>query len=149
MWDDKKSITLSKLCVLAFSALLIGVVLSAPWIVDKFMDFSRADLVGKKIYFLCTIYSGSIPAGVLLYSLYRLLHSIEHGEVFIAANVERLRRISWCCFTGAILSSVSTLYYLSWIFVAVAAAFMGLIVRVIKNIIAQAVELKTESEYTI
>lgn len=32
---------------------------------------------------------------------------------------------------------------------AVAAAFMGLIVRVIKNIIAQAVELKNESEYTI
>lgn len=149
MWDDKKSITLSKLCVLAFSALLVGIVLSGPWIVNWFLDFSRADLVGKKIFFLCTIYSGSIPASVLLYCLYRLLHSIEHEEIFITANVEYLRRISWCCFVGAILCFASTPYYLPWIFVAVAAAFMGLIVRVIKNIIAQAVELKTESEYTI
>lgn len=149
MWNDKKSITLSKFCVLAFSAMLIGIALSAPWIVNRFLDFSRADLVGKENFFLSTIYSGSIPAAVLLYCLYRLLHSIEHEEVFISANVEYLRRISWCCFAGAIICFASTLYYFPWIFVAVAAAFMGLIVRVIKNIIAQAVELKNESEYTI
>lgn len=149
MWNDKKSITLSKFCVLAFSAMLIGIALSAPWIVNRFLDFSRADLVGKEYFFLSTIYSGSIPAAVLLYCLYRLLHSIEHEEVFISANVEYLRRISWCCFAGAIICFASTLYYFPWIFVAVAAAFMGLIVRVIKNIIAQAVELKNESEYTI
>lgn len=149
MWNDKKSITLSKFCVLAFSAMLIGIALSAPWIVNRFLDFSRADLVGKENFFLSTIYSGSIPAAVLLYCLYRLLHSIEHEEVFISANVEYLRRISWCCFAGAIICFASTPYYFPWIFVAVAAAFMGLIVRVIKNIIAQAVELKKESEYTI
>ncbi|MGI5997827.1 MAG: DUF2975 domain-containing protein [Lutispora sp.] len=149
MWNDKKSITLSKFCVLAFSAMLIGIALSAPWIVNRFLDFSRADLVGKENFFLSTIYSGSIPAAVLLYCLYRLLHSIEHEEVFISANVEYLRRISWCCFAGAIICFASTPYYFPWIFVAVAAAFMGLIVRVIKNIIAQAVELKNESEYTI
>jgi len=88
MWNDKKSITLSKFCVLAFSAMLIGIALSAPWIVNRFLDFSRADFVGKENFFLSTIYSGSIPAAVLLYCLYRLLHSIEHEEVFISANVE-------------------------------------------------------------
>ncbi|SHI57767.1 DUF2975 domain-containing protein [Lutispora thermophila] len=149
MWNDKKSIVLSKFCILAFSAMLIGVVITAPWIVNWFIGFSRSYLVGRKIFFLFTIYSGSIPAALLLFYLYRLLHHIDLEQVFITANVEYLRHISWCCFVGAIISFVSTTYYFPWIFVAVAAAFMGLIVRVIKNIIAEAVELKNESEYTI
>ena len=149
MWNDKKSISLSKLCVLIFTVMLIGIALSAPWLVRWLLDFSRADLVGKEAYFLLTIYSGSIPAAVLLFCLYRLLHRIELEQVFIAANVEYLRRISWSCFAGAIICFASTLYYFPWIFVAVAAAFMGLIVRVVKNVIEQAVELKNESEFTI
>jgi heme exporter protein D len=36
-----------------------------------------------------------------------------------------------------------------WFFLAVAAAFMGLIVRVVKNVVAQAVELKDEADYIV
>ncbi|MGE5678423.1 MAG: DUF2975 domain-containing protein [Pseudomonadota bacterium] len=149
MWSGKKSISLSKFCVLAFEVLLVGTVASAPWLVRWLLDFSRADLAGKEIFFLSTIYSGSIPAAVLLFCLYRLLHHIELDKVFIHANVEYLRRIAWSSFGGAIICFASTTYYLPWIFVAVAAAFMGLIVRVVKNVIEQAVELKNESELTI
>jgi hypothetical protein len=149
MWNGKKSISLSKFCVLVFTAMLIITALSAPWLVRWLMDFSRADLVGKEAFFLSTIYTGSVPAAVLLFCLYRLLHHIEIDQVFITTNVEYLRRISWSCFLGAIICFASISYYFPWVFVAVAAAFMGLIVRVIKNIIAQAVELKKESDLTI
>jgi len=149
MWDDKKSITLSKICIFVFALMLVYIAISAPWIVRRLIDFSRADLAGKKGYFLLTIYSGSVPATILLFCLYRLLHRIEQEQVFITANVECLRRISWSCFSGAIISFISTFYYFPWFFVAVAAAFMGLIVRVVKNVVAQAVELKNESELTI
>lgn len=149
MWNGEKSITLSKLSVLVFAVMLFCTILTAPWLVRWLMDFSRADLVGKEVFFLSTIYIGSVPAAVLLFCLYRLLRHIEIGEVFIAANVEYLRRISWSSFAGAIISFASIPYYFPWAFVAVAAAFMGLIVRVVKNVVAQAVELKNESELTI
>lgn len=149
MWNGKRSISLSKFCVLVFSAMLIGTVLSAPWLVRWLMDFSRAGLAGKEAFFLSTIYLGSIPAAVLLFCLYRLLYHIELEQVFITNNVEYLRKISWSCFAGAIICFASISYYFPWIFVAVAAAFMGLIVRVVKNVVAQAVELKNESELTI
>lgn len=149
MWNGKKSISLSKFSVAVFAVLLVGTVISAPWLVRWLLDFSRADLAGKEIFFLSTIYSGSIPAAVLLFCLYRLLSHIELDNVFITVNVEHLRRISWSSFAGAIICFVSTAYYLPWIFVAIAAAFMGLIVRVVKNVVAQAVELKNESELTI
>lgn len=149
MWNGKKSISLSKICVLVFMAMLIGTALSAPWLVQRFLIFSRADLIGTKVFFLVTIYSGSVPAAGLLFCLYRLLNHIEIERVFITENVEYLRRISWSCFAGSIICFISVSYYFPWIFVAIAAAFMGLIVRVVKNIVAQAVELKNESDFTV
>lgn len=149
MWNGEKSIALSKWCILLFMCVLLAVVVSAPWLTHWFVHFSQAGLEGKESFFKATIYVGFIPAAWLLYSLLLLLRRIEDGQVFIAENVERLRRISWCCFFGAGIAFVSVFYYYPWFFVLVAAAFMGLIVRVVKNVVAQAVALKDESDYTI
>jgi len=149
MWNDKKSISLSKLCIFLFMSVLIGIVVSAPWLIRWFLGFSRAELKGTEPFFLATIYVGCIPAVILLYSLFSLLRRIEADQVFIKENVECLRRISWSCFMGAGIGFVSVFYYFPWVFVAVAAAFMGLIVRVVKNVVAQAVDLQNEVDYTI
>ncbi len=149
MWSDRKSLNLSKLCILLFMVGLIVTVVSAPWLTRWFLGFSRAELLGVGPFFLATIYMGSIPAGILLYNLFALLRGIEREQVFVTDNVERLRRISWSCFVGASIGGVSALYYFPWIFVMVAAAFMGLIVRVVKNVVAKAVELQNEVDYTI
>lgn len=149
MWDDKKSICLSKLCILLFMCLLGVTVVSAPWLTHWFLYSYRTNLQVSASFLLATIYVGFIPAAILLYKLLRLLRHIEAEQVFIAENVEILRHISWSCFAGAAVSLVSALYYFSWIFVAVAAGFMGLIVRVVKNVVAQAVALQDEVDHTI
>lgn len=149
MWNDKKSLNLSKLCLLFFMLGLIATIVTAPWLTRWFLDFSRADLQGTEFFFLATIYAGSIPAGALLYNLYGLLRRIDEDQVFIPKNVDYLRRISWSCFIGASIGVVSAVYYFPWAFVAVAASFMGLIVRVVKNVVAKAVELQNEVDYTI
>ena len=149
MWNGEKSIILSKLCVLLFMALLIAVVVTAPWLTQWVVEFSQAGLEEKAAYFMATIYVGFIPAAYLLFSLLKLLRQIEIGQVFIPKNVELLRRISWSCFVGAGIALFSLLYYFPWFFLAVAAAFMGLIVRVVKNVVAQAVELKDEADYIV
>ncbi|KJS80717.1 MAG: hypothetical protein JM58_18405 [Peptococcaceae bacterium BICA1-8] len=149
MWNGEKSISLSKLCILLFMCLLVVTVAFAPWLTRWFLDFSRAELKGTEPFFLATIYAGFVPAAYLLYSLLRLLRRIEAEQVFTTENVERLRLISWSCFAGAGISFVSVFYYFPWVFVAVAAAFMGLIVRVVKNMVAQAVALQNEVDYTV
>lgn len=150
MWNGEKSIILSKLCVLLFMGLLLVAVLTAPWLTHWFVEFSQAGLKEEEAaHFMATIYVGFVPAAFLLYSLFKLLRRIETGQVFTAENVELLRRISWSCFVGAGVALISLLYYYPWLFIAVAAAFMGLIVRVVKNVVAQAVELKNEADYTV
>ncbi|MDD2554029.1 MAG: DUF2975 domain-containing protein [Desulfotomaculaceae bacterium] len=149
MWNGEKSIVLSKLCVLLFMTLLLAAVVTAPWLTHWFVGFSRAGLKEEAACLMATIYVGAVPAAYLLYSLLKLLRRIETGQVFTANNVELLRRISWSCFAGAVIALFSLFYYFPWFFVAVAAAFMGLIVRVVKNVVAQAVELKNEADYTV
>jgi hypothetical protein len=149
MWNGKKSINLSKLCVLLFMGLLIVTVASAPWLTRWYFSFPRPLLNETESFFLATIYIGAVPAAYLLYSLLGLLRRIQIGQVFISDNVETLRRISWSCFIGAGIAIISVIYYIPWIFLAVSAAFMGLIVRVVKNVVAQAVALQDEVDSTI
>ena len=89
---------------------------------------------------------------VTLYSLIRLLTNIRRGDVFTLRNVAYLRRISWCCFAvAAIALAVAILYVdiVPFLLVAGAAAFVGLMLRVVKNVMQQAVEIREENELTI
>ena len=149
MWDDRKSLTLSKVCVILFMALLAACAVFAPRMVSRLLLMSlQAGLMGKTL-FLITIYTGFFPAAGLLICLYILLHRIGDGRVFVRENTVCLRQISWCCFAGAAICVASALYYVPWVAVGVAAAFMGLIVRVVKNVVAKAVSLQDDADFTI
>ena len=94
-------------------------------------------------------YVCAVLAFVMLVSLYKFLRRIEAGAVFVPANVTALRRISWCCAGAAVVCLAAAYIYLPFAFLGVAAAFMALIVRVLKNAFAQAVHMKDELDYTI
>jgi hypothetical protein len=149
MWNDHRSVLLSKLCIIFFMGVLLTVASSAPWLVRWLVGFSRAELGGMETYFLVTIYTATLPAALLLYNLYGLLQRIAAGQVFLPENVDHLRRISWNSFAGGLICLVSAFYYFPWLLVAIAAGFMGLIVRVVKNVVAQAVSLQHEVDLTI
>ncbi len=146
MWTSSKSILLSRIAVILFMAALVAAAVAAPWLSDRL--FSFASELGAT-YFLLTVYAGAVPAAFLLISLFCLLRRIEKGTVFIQKNVDSLRHISWCCFAGAVVSLASSLYYVPWIMVSVAAAFVGLIVRVVKNVFSKAVSLQDDVDFTI
>lgn len=149
MWNDRRSIVLSKICVVLFLVILCAVAVSGPWLFESLLQRVRPALQDIRNYFFITVYSGAIPAAFLLIRLSALLRRIEKDEVFVEKNVAALRHISWCCFTGAVISLVSAFYYFPWLIVGAAAAFMGLIVRVVKNVVAKAVELQNEADFTI
>lgn len=149
MWNDRKSILLSKLCVWLFAACVAAVAVGAPWGVKWFVALSQAQLTGREGYFLSTIYCAVPLAAAVLAFLYQLLGRIQKGEIFVRENVRLLRAISWCCFGAALVCLASALYYLPYLLLAALAAFMALIVRVVKNVFEQAILLKDEIDYTI
>ncbi|MDL2219798.1 DUF2975 domain-containing protein [Ruminococcaceae bacterium OttesenSCG-928-O06] len=149
MWNEKRSLWLSKACTLAFCAVLVAVVVAAPWLAKWLVTVAPSVQPQHTTLLLVTVYVGAVPAAALLVCLYRLLHNIGKGQVFTAKNLSLLRAISWFCFAGAAVCFASMLYYTTWGIVGVAAAFVGLIVRVVKNVLAQAMLLKEENDYTI
>jgi len=149
MWNNRRSVLLSQYCLLIFALLLLTAVVSAPTLVEWLIGFSRAGLQGTEPFFFATLYVGSIPAAILLYKLFRLLQRIAAQQIFLPENVTHLRIISWSCFAGAVICIVSSLYYFPWLLVALPAGFTGLIVRVVKNVVALGVELQNEADYTV
>ena len=85
-----------------------------------------------------------------LWLLDRLLSNIRKEEIFIPQNVAYLRGISWACFAMCLPCLLIAVYgSQTFLFVMVAAAFMGLILRVVKNVIEAAVLIKEENDYTV
>jgi len=149
MWNGCKSLKLSKVCTGLFMMLLVICLISAPWLTTRLISISVPAQDAGRALFLATIYIGSVPAAALLSCLYILLNRIGSGRVFINENVSCLRYISWCCFAGAVLCVASGFYYVPWFVPGIAAAFVGLIIRVVKNVIAEAVALQDDSDLTI
>lgn len=74
----------------------------------------------------------------------------QRGQRFLSReNVSILRLLSWCCIAAGLVCLFSALYYMPFLIVSAAAAFVGLILRVVKNVFAEAVRLKDENDYTI
>jgi len=148
MWSPCKSVMLSSVCTKIMIILVIIFAFTAPTMVKSYVEYTAKN---SEIIFslLVTIYICSVPALIALICLDRLLVNIKKGEVFIEKNIRLLRWISWCCFAVSIILVISGFYYILFLMIAVAAAFFGLILRVVKNVIEQAMIIKNENDYTI
>lgn len=147
-WNKDRSVKLTHVCVAVFAVLLavldVGAYRFASWYVQvRLMHWQLGVLL------MATIYCGSVFAWICLWQLWRLLENIRRGEVFVAENVRCMRIVSWCCVGAAAVCAVSTLYYLPFLFVAIAAGFMALIVRIVKNAFQQAIAMKDELDLTV
>ena len=149
-WDDEKSITLTRCVVVAALIGSIAMTLGGPWVTAWFIAVAGLrPSTGLTATLLVLGYACAALAIGMLVSLYKFLRRIEKGEVFVPENVAALRRISWCCAGAAVVCLAAAYIYLPFAFLGVAAAFMALIVRVLKNAFAQAVHMKDELDYTI
>ena len=149
-WDDEKSITLTRCVVVAALIGSIAMTLGGPWVTAWFIAVAGLrPSTGLTATLLVLGYACAALAIGMLVSLYKFLRRIEKGEVFVPENVAALRRISWCCAGAAAVCLAAAYIYLPFAFLGVAAAFMALIVRVLKNAFTQAVHMKDELDYTI
>lgn len=147
--NKDSSLKLSKICVYIFTVLMVVIRVFAPKIFSMLIERRTAYLGGTLPYFLISTYTACIPASAALYGLHRLLDNIDKDLVFIDKNMDILRLLSWCCIFAGLICLVSCVYYMPFLILAAAAGFVGLILRVVKNVFAQAVELQKYNDYTI
>ena len=155
MWNKDRSIALSKCCVVFFALLLVLFDVWCVWGIKNPGEFDV--LVLSDILFLSVCaYIASAFLFIILWNLWQLLGKIGGGNVFVESNVRYMRIVSWFCIAVALISASCAVYMYSryiifWLFVVItmAAGFMGLIVRIVKNCFQQAVAMKSELDFTI
>lgn len=153
MWNQDRSLRLS-ICIVRALMLIIPILaVCAPWMV-RWYDLTNLDKIGLVdgsvfVPLLVCLYLTAVCGEVCVIFLDKLLQNVKQENVFIPDNCRYLRIISWCCLLAAMPFFVFGFWrFLSFI-VAMAAAFFGIILRVLKNVFEQAVALQEENDYTI
>ena len=148
-WTKDKSVKLSMICIWIFAALLLAADVTAVKLAKWYAGLRFYGTLPYGMLLTISVYMLSIPAWICLWNLRKLLLNIMDGKTFVEENVRYLRTVSWCCAAAAAICLLSGIYYLPFLILAIAAAFMMLIVRIVKNVFRQAVDMKSELDLTI
>ena len=155
MWNRKHSVNLSLAVCFVIAVILMAGLFAGPWTVKMWFHIYRGwsengEAMTRMIkLFMVCFYPCACLGFVTLYSLIRLLLNIKQDAIFITPNVRYLRRISWCCIVVSLITLAAGVIYLPYLFICVAAGFVGLMLRVVKNVMESAVQIKEENELTI
>lgn len=147
MKTDNKPIILSIIFTSLFALAMTFLTFSIPWLVPFLCEFLKHE---KDVTFMTVVSYLAVPAGwgaVVL--LYKILFNINNKKVFFKDNVKYLNILSWLCIYVGVVSAVATSRYIAFLFVSISAFFIGLIIRIVRNIIQEAISLKEENELTI
>lgn len=147
MSHDRKSLNLTLIIDRIGIAVWLVCLFFVPKIAHWYDLYSNKDSIFMQ--FVVIVYLAMIPALVILVLLDRLLSNIRIGKIFEHNNVTFLRIISYCCFAISLLSAVMTIWRLLAIMLFFAFAFVGLLLRVLKNVFEQAVVLREENDLTV
>ncbi len=135
----------------------VGLVAAAfllPFAVRLFLHSFNIVYMNRYAATLALGYTALLPVAIADALLLSLLSYVRSARVFSAASVSRLRGISWCCFCETAILAVGVFFVhnvtrLVIIPAAFAACFLGVVLRVVKNVIEQATEIKSENDLTI
>ena len=146
---DMRSIVLSRALVWLFGIALAGLDV-AVWPIGRALTgllpfFDRSD----SVFLAVCLYLCNVPGYGLLVCMDRLLRNLRQGEVFVEKNVGLLRCISRCCLGACLICGAGCLRIYSLAVIALAAGFMGLVVRIVQNVFAQAVPMRSELDLTV
>lgn len=151
MWNKDKSVILSSCIIKAVYLIILVCCVTAPFMVRFYDDYVILPSGGRSLFLplLVTLYCIVPPAVFALINLDLLLWNIRKGKPFIQNNVRYLRRISYCCFAVSAIFIYFSFHRPIGFVIVFAAAFFGLILRVVKNCFEQAVAIREENDFTV
>ncbi len=78
-----------------------------------------------------------------------LLLRVRKGEVFTTKSIALIRAISWSCILLCVAFALLGMYFQLAVIMAFLALFLGVCLRVVKNVIEEATIIKGENDLTV
>ena len=140
LWDNSKSLLLTTWWMRI--AMVVWCILGIAVPTLFFMQQIPFDI----LILFCLLFA---PILLAFYGLHKMLSNIQQGLIFSVQNTASLRLVSWACFFAAIFLLIAAYKWPVLIFASGVIGFLGLFVRVIKNMLSEAIVLKEENDFTI
>jgi len=146
-WTQAHSLRLSRLLTCIVLLLAIAALFCIPICTEWYDAVSEQEPIHNLLNVV--LYVSDMLGILAVWELLKMLSNISKEQLFVEQNVTCLRVISWCCF-GVAAVWIPVIYFrMLAFFVSFVAAFAGIILRVMKNLFAAAVDLREENDYTI
>ena len=149
------SVILSFVFAGLFLVFLVVVAFLLPSLVENMI--SAGDLIGDRTnlppalhtLILVLAYLVLAVAFVAVGILCLILRCVLLEQVFSSRTVTLLSGVAWCCFAEGILFFVVGIWFQLAFIVFAAAFFLGLCLRIVGNVIAEATRYKNENDLTV
>ena len=140
MWDNSKSLLLTtwwmRIAIVVWC--ILGIAVPTLFFMQQ-ISFDILILFGLLF----------VPILLAFYGLHKMLSNIQQGVIFSLQNTASLRLVSWACFFAAMFLLIAAFKWPVLIFASGVIGFLGLFVRVIKNMLSEAIAIKEENDFTI
>ena len=148
MTKEKRSIAITSVLIKIAIVLCTAALLLMPYAAKMYeqISFQRDNVT---VPLLITFYVCAAFGFVILFVLNKLIKNIGSEKVFIDENVKLLKILSYCCFAIAVVTLIFARFRILVFVITFAAAFIGLILRVIKNCFTEAIRLREENDFTM
>ena len=148
MTKEKRSIAITSALIKVAIVLCAAALFLMPYAAKMYeqISFQRDNVT---VPLLLTFYVCAAFGFVILFVLNKLIKNIGSEKVFIDENVKLLKILSYCCFAIAVVTLIFARFRILVFVITFAAAFIGLILRVIKNCFTEAIRLREENDFTI
>ena len=148
MTKEKRSIAITSALIKVAIVLCTAALFLMPYAAKMYeqISFQRDNVT---VPLLITFYVCAAFGFVILFVLNKLIKNIGSEKVFIDENVKLLKILSYCCFAIAIVTLIFARFRILVFVITFTAAFIGLILRVIKNCFTEAIRLREENDFTI
>lgn len=148
MAKEKRSIAITSALIKVAIVLCAAALFLMPYAAKMYeqISFQRDNVT---VPLLITFYVCAAFGFVILFVLNKLIKNIGSEKVFIDENVKLLKILSYCCFAIAVVTLIFARFRILVFVITFAAAFIGLILRVIKNCFTEAIRLREENDFTI
>lgn len=147
------STLLSLVCAaVGFGGLLYfaGCLLFYPRVLTMLYGETCNSSLWARVFAYALSFGSLLAVGIADGFLVKLLLLVRKHAVFSDKAVSCLRTISWLCFFEVVLLLCAMVFYRRpALLLAFVAAFIGLVLRVVKNVIEEAEALKKENDFTI
>ena len=148
MTNEQRSIAITSVLIKIAILLCAEALFVMPYAAKMYeqISFQRDNVT---VPLLITFYVCAAFRFVILFVLNKLIKNIGSEKVFIDENVKLLKILSYCCFAIAVVTLIFARFRILVFVITFAAAFIGLILRVIKNCFTEAIRLREENDFTI